>query len=712
MSRYWMMASVAGLVWAWGGTGMAEVSPPARLSDVVVTAPRDSSHVTTSTGGTLIPADPVELPISVEILPQKVMESRYVTSLYDALEQTSGVFTGGRSTFTVNGGKPSIRGFGGNDVMLDGMVLPASMPIFFDAAALDGIEFYKGPLNSVQGGQSGLQGGGGGINMVSRAPDFSGAFYRMSLGGTFGNGASGRLTTDFNEILTDGLAARLPFAFTYEEPYYHRSGLDRDWTLTIAPAITWRPGEKTTLTLSSSYLQTERAAYQGIPYLKGDFLVPRDTYYGTKDTRADYKALTVQGRATHSFSDQLQLAVGAGYARAESERVHWSVSPNPLPADGMSLMQYYDEIFARHESRFVYSAGDSVDENYHGYARLTYDLDWGEAQHRLLLGGDWLQRESSSEPFVMGYTDWLALDGPVLAVPGSATAGSPSKSKVERTGLIVQDFASWREWRLLAGARFDYSKSAAGQHAWSTSPRLGVTWFARPELALFGNVTFAEGPNFGYKDINEKELDDPWRSEQFEAGTKSKLFDNLWLTLAGFQITQKNVPQLDPMDPTFNSYVLDGRNRSRGFEATLSGEFNEDWTWWGSYTFCKYKDLDEKISFERQPSHSASLWTAYRLPGGPLKGLQSGIGLRAKSKYYTTFRGQYLGDEFEIDPSVVVDMAFDYPLPWLSSERVATKLEFGVKNVFDESYVESNRHGSENFPGQPRVFWTRLNVAF
>ena len=170
----------------------------------------------------------------------------------------------------------------------------------------------------------------------------------------------------------------------------------------------------------------------------------------------------------------------------------------------------------------------------------------------------------------------------------------------------------------------------------------------RPRQGACANATLAEGPNFGYVDIDGEELDEPWRSEQFEAGGKLRVFTNLWLTLAAFQITQKDVPELDPLDPTDSSYVLNGENRSRGVEATLSGELTPDWSWWGSYTYCEYEDIDAGIDFERFPAHSASLWTAYRLPGGPLQGLRSGIGLRAKSKYYTTFRGAYLGDDYEI----------------------------------------------------------------
>lgn len=685
---------------------------PARMAPVVVTAPAESLHASPSSAATLLSAAASEIPLSVEVIPQTLLDQRYVTSVYDSLEQVSGVFTGGKSSFTVSSGKPSIRGYGGNDVLLDGMVLPARMPIFLDAAGFSGIEIFKGPLNSTLGGQSSLQGSGGGVNLVGKSPDFAGSFLRLSLGSTFGNGESVRFTADPNQVLSDSLAIRAPLAMTYDEPFYLPGGVDGDWTAAVSPSLAWKPGESTTLTLTATWLQTDRAAYQGIPYLKGDFLVPTDTYYGNNDTRDQFTGVAVQFRADHEFNEALRLSVGGGYARADEERSHWSVSPNPVADDGMNTVQYYNQVLATRTARFSYTDGEHLDENVSAFARLAWTVETGPVRHQLAGGADWLRRETSSET-VMGSTGWQSIDRPDLSAPVLSPGIGAVDSQVDRTGFVLQDFLSWNRWRLLAGSRFDYHDSDSGHTAWSSSPRLGLTFFVLPEqLSLFANATLAEGPNFGYSDIHGKELDAPWRSEQFEGGAKLRVFDNLWFTLAAFQITQKDVPELDPLDPSNSSYVLNGENRSRGVEATLAGELAPDWSWWGSYTYCEYEDVDAGIDFERFPAHSASLWTAYRLPGGPLQGLQSGIGLRAKSKYYTTFRGAYLGDDYEIDPSVVFDLAFDYPLSWFSLDRFSAKLEFGVKNLLDEEYVESNRHGTENFPGAPRTFWLRLSTAF
>jgi outer membrane receptor for ferric coprogen and ferric-rhodotorulic acid len=283
---------------------------------------------------------------------------------------------------------------------------------------------------------------------------------------------------------------------------------------------------------------------------------------------------------------------------------------------------------------------------------------------------------------------------------------------VDRYGCLLQDFASWNRWRLLAGARVDEHASDLGHHALSFSPRVGVACLLQPDFSLYGNCTIAEGPNFGYRDIQGDELTESWRAEQLEAGVKKRLFDNLWASLAVFQITQKNTPELDPSDPSGVSYICDGENRSRGFEAALNGELLENWEWWGSYTYLDYEDVDAGLDFARYPRNSLALWTAYRLPCGFLQGLRVAIGYRYTDTYYTTFRGAYVGDDYVIEPAHVVDVECAYPLKWLSRGKYATRLEAGVKNVFDETYVESNRHGTENFPGAPRAVWVRVCADF
>ena len=680
------------------------------LPETVVTGSGESLHTSTTSTGSLVPADPAELPLTVEIVPEELIEDRYTTSFYESLQYVSGVFTGGHSSFTVSSGRPTIRGFSGSDVMLNGVVLPNRMPMFLDTVGISGIEFYKGPLNSALGGQSGLQGSGGAVNILSKMPDFSGLSQRLTIGGTANDGWSGRLTYDPNFVLSDAFALRIPMAYTYDEPFYLPDDIDGGQNAFLAPTAIWKLSQDTVVTIAATYQNYERPAYQGIPYLKGEFLVPLDTYYGDDNSRDEYTGTTFGFRVDHDINENTNLSFGAGYARADEEREHWSVSPNAPRGSTMTTMQYYDQIIATHSAFYSYTKGDYLDEYYNAFIHLNHDIEIGSALHQLTFGTDWLKRRTTGGS-TMGTTGWMSLDNPTLVTP-TLTPFIESESEVERYGLILQDFITWKQWRFLVGGRADRHESDTGNDADSYSPRVGVTYMIQPDCAIYGNYTLAEGPNFGYDDINGEELTDSWRSTQIEAGVRKRLFDNLWASAGVFEITQKDTPETDPLDPSGTSYILAGENKSQGLEASLSGEFTENWNWWGSYTHLTYEDVDDNIDFTRYPKNTLALWTSYRIPSGSLEGLRAGVGYRYTSETTTTFRGAYVSDEYTIDSYSVVDVAFDYPLKGLSNDAIDTTLRFGVKNVFDEEYVESNRHGTENFPGDPRTFWIELSAAF
>jgi iron complex outermembrane recepter protein len=681
------------------------------LPEITVRGERESMHAPEAQGSALIAVDPVELPLTVEILPEELIEDRNTSSFYETLQYVSGVFTGGNSSFTNTSGRPAIRGFTGNDVMLDDLVLPNRMPIFLDSEGIGGIEFNKGPMSSARGGQSGQQGSGGVVNILSKMPDFSKTVQQASIEGRFGNGSSERITYDPNFALTDELAIRLPLSYTNQKPFYLPDNLDSGNNFFISPALKWRLTSGTTASLSLSYQKSNKPAYQGIPYLKGSFLVPLDTYYGNKDTRDDYKGATALVKVEHAFSDRVNLSLGIGYAKADEDRSHWSVSAGaPRGRPTLTTLQYYDMIIATRTATYSYTSGDSSDKNMNAFARLNYDLKLSEVRNQLTFGADWLQRKTCNAS-VSGTTGWMSLDNPALVIP-TLSAPSPMDTKVTRYGMTLQDFITWGQWRILAGSRLDKHESNTGTKADALSPRLGITYLIQPAFTAYANYTLATGPNFGMNDINKHELTDKWKSEQLEFGLKKSFFENLWATAGIFQITQKNTPVADPNDPTGMSFYSSGEYRSRGMEMSLNGELNDNWNWWGSYTNLKYEDVYNHIDFTRYPRNSFTLWTSYEIPSSVLQGLKAGAGYRYASKYCTTFRGAFISNDYMINGYSVVDIDLEYPLKWLSGKKAGTKFELGAKNVFDKAYVESNRHGTENFPGLPRTFWARLSSSF
>ncbi|MDD4622907.1 MAG: TonB-dependent receptor, partial [Kiritimatiellae bacterium] len=70
-----------------------------------------------------------------------------------------------------------------------------------------------------------------------------------------------------------------------------------------------------------------------------------------------------------------------------------------------------------------------------------------------------------------------------------------------------------------------------------------------------------------------------------------------------------------------------------------------------------------------------------------------------------------VGDDFYIDDSHVFDCSADIPLRKFGGPKNVT-LSLALKNIFDERYIESNRHYYQGFPGEPRTLELALQAKF
>ncbi len=88
-----------------------------------------------------------------------------------------------------------------------------------------------------------------------------------------------------------------------------------------------------------------------------------------------------------------------------------------------------------------------------------------------------------------------------------------------------------------------------------------------------------------------------------------------------------------------------------------------------------------------------------------------GFGYRYRHKSLHTMRGSYIGENFYSDESHVFDCSADIPLRKFGGPKNVT-LSLAVKNIFDEQYIESNRHYYQCFAGDPRTFEIALQAKF
>jgi len=74
-------------------------------------------------------------------------------------------------------------------------------------------------------------------------------------------------------------------------------------------------------------------------------------------------------------------------------------------------------------------------------------------------------------------------------------------------------------------------------------------------------------------------------------------------------------------------------------------------------------------------------------------------------------RGGYISEDYYIDDSHVFDCSADVPLSKFGGAKNVI-VTLAVKNIFDEAYIESNRHYYQCFPGDPRTFEIALKAKF
>ena len=230
-----------------------ETTPPDdETASVVVNgqAVRPSYEVPDATTATKLDVPPRDVPQSIEVVPQALLEDRAVLRVEEAADNVPGVTATAR-----NGGSDTpyfiLRGFGGSfgTTLRDGFrEFSGYLPGGYDPQGLARVEFFKGPSSILYGNASSP---GGTVNLVSKtaldvaggeAAFVTGSFdlYRTTL--DVGGPMVGRQTADTRPTLSYRVNVAYENADSYRDDISHASEF-------VAPTLTWRPTAHDTLTV-------------------------------------------------------------------------------------------------------------------------------------------------------------------------------------------------------------------------------------------------------------------------------------------------------------------------------------------------------------------------------------------------------------------------------------------------------------------------------
>lgn len=668
------------------------------LDDVVVQGQRRRE-----TGAALkLDAPALETPQAVSTVARDTLDAQGARRLREALRNVAGVTSNDVYGFFDGF---NLRGFNASAdaTYLDGLLWSNSMATT-ELSGLDRLEVVKGPASGLygQGPLSGL------VNLVSKRPQEQ-RFATVDLAaGSYG---LREVVVDANSPLDrDGrVLARLNATWRDQDFFVDFSGARRKY---LAPSLTWNIGEASSITVLGTWQRDRINPWSPIPAY-GSALpnphgrLPRHRAINERDAPAqqsrDYDALGYSFE--HRFSERLILRQSMRYSEFRDRWDHWLFVAGVAPD-------------LRTFGRFYYGPYDERGHDLRADTNLSGTLRTGAIEHRWLLGYDYSERRSHyTDTFDPGPYD-LDVFTPQYGRTGLQPAfinGARTDQAMRQRGVYLQDHARLgARTTLTVGGRWDVASSgvAAGRaEDRQFSPRIGLTYALRPQLALYLNHSRSFAPQANYRSFDGSALP-PERGVNNEIGLKLAPHDGrINAMLSVFELTREDMASEDPQHP--NYYITRGEQRSRGVE--LEGQWRPRADWelsfayaWTQAEIVRDQALPSGARLAGVPRHSANLWARYTVPAGPLGGLGLAFGAHSESERmannYEPLDPVYQRP-FRLKGYTTFDAALSY-----EAERWDARLNF--KNLFDKRYIPGGASSDRTAFGEPRTVVASMRWKF
>lgn len=644
--------------------GHAQEAP----SDTVLPTVRARAKAETSPGKTSLRATTTsigkgdqalrDVPQSITVVTEKLIDDRNIDTLKEALKSTAGI-----AFQAAEGGEEDIRlrGFSlqaSGDIFIDGIRDPA----FYerDSFNWDRLEVLRGSASMLFGRGS----TGGAANQVSKLPFL---LDQNDMALTLGTGSYLRWTADFNRQTTDTSALRINMMANTADNFGNKIS-----RVGLAPTLRWNIGSRDEFTAGLYLLDNDNGIHYGLPWLNNTVWTRHNdtkAYYGAA---SDYnRSATAQAFVTHlrriDHESQIKTALRvASYERDQrASAIRFAAAALQPGGQAVTPDTLSDAtVLTRGTNNKTMSLGTAyLQSDYSGKHR------WWGFEHAVQAGVDLAKEQFAN--FAATVPAGGTLTKPVTTVGASADGATVDEAlrvliknrtfDAQGVGVYAQDLLALNErWKLLGGLRWDHFKGAyrnlavapvAGNPC-SVQPnasieradslfshRFGVLYQPSPRQSYhlsYGTSFNTSGDTYQYDPGTAKV--DPEKSRNLELGAKLESADGRVSTrLALFHSTKYNERNRDAESVNACNYVLSGKRHAAGVEADVVGRLTSAWELYLSYTFIPVARVDASTGAAGTeaigsrpgltPKHSGSLWTTYKL----LPGWRVGGGLTMRS---------------------------------------------------------------------------------
>ncbi|MDZ5460187.1 TonB-dependent receptor [Azohydromonas lata] len=734
-------------------------APAAKDSEAVMPAVRakaagepkgnDSLRTTTTTIGKGKQALR-DIPQSVTVVTEKLIEDRNLDTLKETLKNTGGV-----SFMAAEGGEEDIRlrGFSlqqSGDIFVDGMRDPA----FYerDTFNYDRLELLRGSASMLFGRGS----TGGAVNQVSKLPQLSD---EHEVRTTLGNHAYRRITGDFNIQTGDESALRLNAMYTKADNNGSGSSIEKGGA---AGAFRTGIGTSDEFTVSLFHLNNNNGMNYGLPWIRStagptstpslNTLLPGlkpSAYFGAASDYNDGAASMGTLTHLHRFSNTVELRTSLRKGRFERDQHASTIRfagtagtlANPIANPAAVDLSNFgpSTVLNRGAQNKIQDFETTMLQS-----DLSAKFDALGVKHSVLAGVDFAKDEKTlyraTVPTGVNLNKGqVRVDGTELGNPWvdeSQRVLSPmSGYDGHNWGVYAQDLVQVApSWKVLGGVRYDSTKvdfrriSVADDTTSQTfkasewSQRFGVLFQPNDLQSYY----FSWGNSFntsadllvnggsGNVDMAKLANTPPESSENLELGAKLDSESGRFTTrVALFRSTKKNERNLD--EPSNDSFLLSGKRHATGFELDLTGRITPQWEVYGSYMWIPSAKVDKAASAtfgNREgdrpgltPRHSGTIWTTYQFT--PQLRLGAGVNFRSKQAPADLAVSTTNPDDsrWEVPGWATVDLMGEYAF----NDKMSLKVN--VNNVADKYYADSLYRG-HYIPGFGRLVQATLITKF
>ncbi|PWC17968.1 TonB-dependent siderophore receptor [Brenneria roseae subsp. roseae] len=707
-----------------------EILVTANINRNGITEGTDSYTTRSMSTATQLNLSPRETPQSVSVVTRKQMNDQNMTTLDEAMSQTTGVNVVNQNSFQV---KYESRAFAMDNITEDGVSLSSQNSVMNasqsssespDLAIYDRVEILRGASGLTQG--SGEPGGA--VNLVRKKPTYD---FRASGSIAAGSWDNYRSEMDVSGPLNDDASVRGRFVGVYQDKQSFTDYVGSERKVLFG-TLAWDITPDTTLTTGINWQKTDVVPdLYGVPFGtdKSDLHLPRSTFLGASWNRINFERINPFAEFEHNFDNDWTFKSALNYTRATSKERYIGIMNGTAGVDPVTGASSLNNAL-----RY-----DNKSDQWGYNLSLIGPFELLGRNHELVFGGDY-QKENFDTTFGRiantNSADIYHWNPDSVAEPDWSDLSLYNSRYVERYNIYQRGlFATTRleladDWKLILGGRYsaysyDYyydnlrngrDKDHSQLHVRDQFvPYAGLLWDFADHYTWYASYAEIYKPQSA-RDKNNNLLP-AITGTNYETGVKGAFFDgDLNASLALFRIIQANqaLAEADSSvcwDPSGGCSRAEGKVRSQGIEMEVSGKLAAGWQLVSGYTLTNSKYLEASESNKalpyspRTPKHMFKLYSSYNLPG-ELNQWTIGAGLTAQTGT-STYPGRAFGLSQGGYTLVNANITYQY----------SKNLSFNLvgNNLTDKVYYKNlnNRHRSGyNYYGDPRNVMLTAKYTF